>query len=503
MLPEKFLERITSQPYIDSEGLTAALQQPAEQSVRINWRKWHYPVNGYERVQWEPDGFYLPGRPLFAPDPLFHAGVYYPQESSGMFTGELFRQLTAGLSGLRVLDLCGAPGGKSTHLSSIIGDDGVLVANEVIASRAAILAENVTKWGMGNTVVTQSDPSRFAALKDFFDVIVADAPCSGEGMFRSAVAVREWSPSNASLCSERQRRIVMEAWQALRPGGIFIYSTCTFNPAENEHNVSWLGENTGAESLSADITWMDGITEIRYRGVTGYGFHPGRIRGEGFFIAALRKPSEDGDDDRPNILIPGSGERSLGNRHYGKSESRSAGSRNNGGHESRSAGNRNHEFGDRSKSRAVMQPSARAYEEAEPLASFGRERLTVSNGRIIALAADAGLMSQISGSLNVIKYGTMIGEIKNGILIPAHDLAMSARRIPGTFAEHDLTRDEALSYLRLEPMRPERMPEGRVLVRYRGVALGFVNNLGSRVNNGYPRQWRLRMTAPQGYAEIL
>jgi 16S rRNA C967 or C1407 C5-methylase (RsmB/RsmF family)/NOL1/NOP2/fmu family ribosome biogenesis protein len=454
MLPEKFLERIKSQPYIDSEGLTAALQQPAEQSVRLNPRKWHSPVTGYERVPWEPDGYYLPGKPLFAPDPLFHAGVYYPQESSGMFTGELFRQLTAGRRGLRVLDLCGAPGGKSTHLSSIIGDDGVLVANEVIASRAAVLAENVTKWGMGNTVVTQSDPSRFASLPDFFDLIVADAPCSGEGMFRSAVAVQEWSPSNAGLCSERQRRIVMEAWQALRPGGIFIYSTCTFNPSENEHNVSWLGENTGAESLAADITGMDGITEIRYRGVTGYGFHPGRVRGEGFFIAALRKPSEDGDV-----------------------KSR--------------------------KSRAGMQPSPRACEEAEPLASFGRERLTVSNGRIIALAADAGLMSQISRSLNVIKYGTMIGEIKNGILIPAHDLAMSARRIPGTFTEHDLTRDEALAYLRLEPMRPESMPEGRVLVRYRGVALGYVNNLGSRVNNGYPRQWRLRMKAPQGYAEIL
>jgi len=477
MFPEKFLERITSQPYIDAEGLTAALQRPAEQTVRVNPRKWHYPVAGYERVQWEPNGYYLPGKPLFAPDPLFHAGVYYPQESSGMFTGELFRQLTEGRGGLRVLDLCGAPGGKSTHLSSLIGDDGVLVANEVIGSRAAVLAENVTKWGMGNTVVTQSDPSRFAALPGFFDVIVADAPCSGEGMFRSSVAVQEWSLSNARLCSERQRRIVMEAWQALRPGGIFIYSTCTFNPAENEHNVSWLSESTGAESLAADITGMDGITEISYRGVTGYGFHPGRVRGEGFFIAALRKPSQDGNNNSPENMIPGSRDRSFG-------------SRNTGGRESRN-------------SHAGIQSSTKAYEVAESLASFGRERLTVSDGRIIAMAADAGLMSQISGSLNVIKYGTMIGEIKNGILIPAHDLAMSVRRIPGIFSEHDLTRDEALAYLRLEPMQPEIMPAGRVLVSYRGVALGFVNNLGSRVNNGYPRQWRLRMSAPPGYREIL
>jgi 16S rRNA C967 or C1407 C5-methylase (RsmB/RsmF family)/NOL1/NOP2/fmu family ribosome biogenesis protein len=503
MLPEKFLERLASQPYINAAGLTAALQQPAGQSVRVNLRKWHYPVTGYERVQWEPDGFYLPGKPLFAPDPLFHAGVYYPQESSGMFTGELFRQLTAGRSGLRVLDLCGAPGGKSTHLSSLIGDDGLLVANEVIGSRAAVLAENITKWGMGNTVVTQSDPSRFAALPGFFDVIVADAPCSGEGMFRSPVAVQEWSLSNARLCSERQRRIVMEAWQALRPGGIFIYSTCTFNPAENEHNVSWLGESTGAESLAADISGLYGITEIRYKGVTGYGFHPGRVRGEGFFIAALRKPSQGGDDECPNNEIPGSGDRSFGSRNTGSLNPGGREDRIQGSRENRKTGSR-HPGGNMSRdSRAGMQPSAKAYEVAESLASFGRERLTVSDGRIIALAADAGLISQLSGSLNVIKYGTMIGDIKNSILIPANDLAMSVRRIPGTFAEHDLSRDEALAYLRLEPMRPERMPEGRVLVRYRGVALGFVNNLGSRVNNGYHRQWRLRMAAPPDYREIL
>lgn len=506
MFPEKFLERIASQPYIDAAGLTAALQDPAESSVRVNRRKWNEAVTSYDRVIWEPDGYYLPGRSLFAFDPLFHAGVYYPQESSGMFTGEFFRQLTAGRRGLRVLDLCGAPGGKSTHLSSIIGDNGVLVSNEVIASRAAVLAENVTKWGIGNTVVTQSDPSRFAALPGFFDVIVADVPCSGEGMFRSPVAVQEWSASNARLCSERQRRIVMEAWHALTPGGIFIYSTCTFNPAENEQNLSWLGEKTGAEPLAADITSMDGITEIRYRGVTGYGFHPGRVRGEGFFIAALRKPSQSVEDSRTNSGSPVSGENSFGSRNPGKSERRSAGSRNTGIREGRTSGNRNH--GNRESSSTYargegMRPFSGAFEAAESLTSFERERVTVHEGRIIALAGDAGLISQISGSLNVIKYGTMIGEIKNNTLIPAHDLAMSVRRIPGFFPEYDLNRDEALAFLRLEPVRPERIPEGRVLVRYRGVPLGFVNNLGTRVNNGYPRQWRLRMAAPPGYTEIL
>ena len=310
MLPSEFLERIRTQAYIDSVGLVKALSGPAATSVRINVRKWSQQINGYERVEWEPDGYYLPGRPLFTADPLFHAGVYYPQESSSMFAGEIFRQLTTGKDGLRVLDLCGAPGGKSTHLAHLVGDDGLLVANEVIRSRAAVLAENITKWGTGNVMVTNADPSRFALLPDFFDVILADAPCSGEGMFRSPVAVSEWSVHNARLCSERQRRIVMEAWPSLKPGGILIYSTCTFNPAENEENIAWLANIAGAlslpvtlpdaQSLSATLPGVrshpgsipggSNIVPIRFSGIEGYGFHPGRIRGEGFFIAALRKP---------------------------------------------------------------------------------------------------------------------------------------------------------------------------------------------------------------------
>src|SRR5512133_610333 len=153
MLPEEFLKRINTQTYIDSQSLQAALLQPAPVSVRINPAKWTAEVSGYERVPWEPNGFFLPARPLYTLDPLFHAGAYYPQEASGMFTGELFRQVTSGMKNLRVLDLCGAPGGKSTHISSILGDNGFLVANEVIRQRASILAENVTKWGIGNTVV--------------------------------------------------------------------------------------------------------------------------------------------------------------------------------------------------------------------------------------------------------------------------------------------------------------------------------------------------------------
>ncbi|MDZ7635525.1 MAG: rRNA cytosine-C5-methyltransferase [Bacteroidales bacterium] len=474
MLPEEFLKRISGQSYLDAHALEEALGRQAEVSVRVNPHKWPHPVTGYEKVGWEPHGYHLPAKTLFTPDPLFHAGVYYPQESSGMFTGELFRQVTAGKNDLRVLDLCGAPGGKATHLSALLAGhglipggsmaashplpagDSLLVANEVIRPRAAVLAENITKWGMGNTIVTQNDPSRFASLPGFFDVIVADAPCSGEGMFRSAVAVQQWSVQNTRLCSERQRRIVMEVWPALKPGGILIYSTCTFNPAENEENLSWIRETTGAEPLTADLSGTDGITVISHNGIEGYGFYPGKVRGEGFFIAALRKPAGSGSGSAV-----------------------------------------------RDRRRGVMRQSDPALTRAEPLADFDRSRLIMTGNRIIALAAEPHVLSQLSERLTIVKSGTMIGELKNDDLVPAHDLAMSIRQKRGAWPEYSLSYDEAVSFLRLEQIAAARMPAGRVLVNYRGVPLGFVKNLGKRVNNGYPQSWRIRMEKQEGYREIL
>ena len=454
MFPEEFLERIKKQSYLDSEGLTEALQKPAEVSVRVNRHKWPFPVTGFESVAWEPEGYYLHGLTLFAPDPLFHAGVYYPQESSGMFIGEMFRQLTGDMAPMRVLDLCGAPGGKSTHLSSLLADDGLLVSNEVIGTRAAILAENITKWGIGNTIVTQNDPSRFASLPGFFDVIVADAPCSGEGMFRSPVAVREWSVANTRLCSERQRRIVMDAWPALRPGGILIYSTCTFNPAENEENIEWIRTSTGSESLELDVSQMNEIAELEYKGIRGYGFYPGRVRGNGFFASALRKPH-----DRPSSLrLP--------------------------------------------RKNLTVIPS-RIENRIRELVTFDHDRLFMDKDRVVALAAGKGIFSHLSTKLKVIKSGTVIGDIRKDQLVPAHDLAMSVWQKPGSWPEYDLSPEEAKAFLRHDLMNPGLVPEGRVLVRYRGVPLGFVNNLGNRINNGYPQSWRLRMDKPENYSEIL
>ncbi len=477
MLPPDFLERIHRQSYIDADTLAAALEGPSVTSVRVNSLKWLRAVERYPRVEWEPDGYYLPDRPLFTADPLFHAGVYYPQESSSMFAGEVFRQLTAGMTGVRVLDLCGAPGGKSTHLARLIGDDGILVANEVIRTRASVLAENITKWGIGNTMVTNADPSRFSMLPGFFDVIVADAPCSGEGMFRSPVAVREWSMQNARMCSERQRRIVMESWPALRPGGLLIYSTCTFNPAENEENVSWFMEQTGAESVPVELPDGSPVVAVRSGNAEGYGFHPGRVNGDGFFIAAIRKPTEAsqirGMNDSGGRMKAGRG------LLYGQGPVL------------------------RKVKKEQTRSASRAFERSEHVALFDRSRIVMHGDRIIALAADSELFGYIAGRLPVVKPGTTIGELKNNILIPAHDLAMSVKLREEAWPHHPLSGEEALAYLRLEAPAAAGMPPGRVILTYRGVALGFANNLGTRVNNGYPQPWRIRMERGGAVTEIL
>jgi len=206
-----------------------------------------------------------------------------------MFLEQAVRQSSGSLKDIRVLDLCGAPGGKSTLLSEIIGPQSLLVANDTIRSRASILSETITKWGAVNTLVTRNDPSAFGRLPGYFDIILVDAPCSGEGMFRSEIAVNEWSVENTAHCSERQKRILMDIWPALKENGILIYSTCTFNPGENEENIKWLIDRHEAEIVRLNISEFKGIKEIDYQGIYGYGFYPGQVKGEGFFISVIRK----------------------------------------------------------------------------------------------------------------------------------------------------------------------------------------------------------------------
>ncbi len=444
--------RLVSQKYIDSEELLHSLEQPSPVSIRINPSKWLLRPAASTPVPWCDTGYYLPYRPVYTLDPLFHSGCYYPQEASGMFLQQAFRQATEDRKGLRILDLCGAPGGKSTLLSELAGDHSLLIANEVIRARAAILSETITRWGAVNTLVTQNDPSVFARLPGYFDVIVADAPCSGEGMFRNPVAVKEWSYENTLLCSERQKRIIMDVWPALRENGILIYSTCTFNPGENEENIRWLADNHSTECIKLDTEGYEGIKEIDYNGIYGYGFHPGKIKGEGFFISVMRKTDKEKSTDRFARL------------------------------------------------RSEFRPGKKDIETTERWTSFKAGNMLRKGDELYALPCNADEYTLLFSNLKIIRPGTKVSVVRKNDYIPAHELALSQALKEDVFPFAEADHSTALAYLGRETVTAA-MPGPRWnLLTYKGINLGFVKNLGNRLNNYYPVEWRIRMNIP-GSAE--
>ena len=447
------MQRIKLQQYIDSDALLCALEEPSQASIRINHEKWKRQPMNAEPVPWCKDGFYLNSRPSFTADPLFHSGCYYPQEASSMFLEQVFMQTIGSKEYSRVLDLCGAPGGKSTHLSALIGDRGFLVANEVIRTRAAILSENITKWGFGNTIVTNNDPSEFGNLKGYFDVILIDAPCSGEGMFRDPAALREWSPGNTLLCAQRQKRILTDIWPALKEGGILIYSTCTFNPAENEENVKWLTTKGTAECLTLDIAQFKDIKVIDYQGIIGYGFYPGKIKGEGFFISAIRKTEKSEENKIKNPKNP---------------------------------------FKRLNKDGLLT---------ANTWTVFPDSNLISSGADIISFAGNINDYIILSQNIKIIKGGTRLCSVKNKNLIPYHELALSTGLRKEVFCTAELDYNQAVSYLRRDNFILPDAPKGWLIVTYKGVNLGFINNIGKRINNYYPVEWRIRMSVPESGKE--
>jgi len=447
MFPEEFVRRITAQEYINAEALLEALQGPSPVSIRINPLKWNRRPSDSGPVPWCSNGFYLPARPSYTLDPLFHSGCYYPQEASGMFLEQVFLQASCPAGNLRVLDLCGAPGGKSTLLSDLIGQDGLLVSNEVIRSRASTLAETITKWGSGNTLVTQSDPAVFARLPGFFDVILVDAPCSGEGMFRTEIAVSEWSAENTSLCAERQKRIIMDIWPCLKEDGILIYSTCTFNPGENEENIKWLTTHNEAECIRLDLKSFKEITEIDYQGIFGYGFYPGKVQGEGFFISAIRKKG------RQEKMVP------------------------------------------RISRITELKPGKSDLQIASEWADFKGEKIIKWGDEIIALPCCLEEYTHLYRNLRIVKAGTKLSVSKKNDNIPSHDLALSVRLKKDVFPSLPVSLDEAIAFLRRDNLSVSNMPKGWNILTYNGINLGFIKNIGSRINNYFPVEWRIRLDA--------
>lgn len=370
-----------------------------------------------------------------------------------MFLEQALQQAVDLTQPLRVLDLCGAPGGKSTQLASLLSPDSLLVTNEVIRSRASILAENITKWGSGNVLVTSNDPRDFNKLPGFFDVMVVDAPCSGEGMFRKdAHAVQEWSEENVKLCAQRQQRILTEVWEALKPGGILIYSTCTWNEAENEQNMAWLAGQQQAESIKLALPPEWNIVPSQMDGVEGYRFYPHLVQGEGFFMAVIRKTGE--------------AETSYGSSKKKKYKLTAAGK----------------------KEKALVQDWLQEPERYEWLQH---------NEVISAIPADLfEAADEVYQKLYVVYAGTEVAEVNGRKLKPMHALALSQHLNKESFVSINLNLDQALHYLRRDEVQLNLSGNDWLLLQYLGTPLGWAKLVGHRINNYYPKEWRIRMELP-------
>ena len=450
MFPEAFKHRLISQNYINAEFLLKALREASPVSIRINKSKWDKIPIGSEPVSWCESGYYLKSRPSYTLDPLFHAGCYYPQEASSMFLESAIKQVAASLDNINVLDLCGAPGGKSTHISSLLGPGSMLIANEVIRMRASVLAETISKWGSSNAIVTQNDPSSFGKLPGYFDIILVDAPCSGEGMFRTEIAKNEWSVDNTLHCSERQKRILMDIWPSLKENGILIYSTCTFNPAENEENLKWLAENNEVESIRIPIQENWGVEEIELKDLFGYRFLPHKVKGEGFFLTLIRK--KDGNSSYP---IP-------------------------------------------KKIKSRLEKMPKQFAEVRNWLTSENSEFFVKSEFLIAFPEDmVPTLNALMEQLRVISFGLPVAQFKKNDLLPEHTFALSVDRNPDLFKSVELELKDALLFQKKDEIRIDSTTKGWMLVTYQGVPLGFVKNLGNRVNNYFPKEWRIRMALPE------
>ncbi len=405
-----------------------------------------------ERVKWSSNGFYLVERPSFTLDPLFHAGAYYVQEASSMFLEEAIKQAVDITQPLKILDLCAAPGGKSTLIQSIISKESLLVANEVIKTRVNILTENITKWGAANVIVTNNDPKDFRRLPNYFDVIIVDAPCSGSGLFRKdANAINEWSENNVVLCAQRQQRILADILPSLKEGGVLIYSTCSYSQAEDEEICDWMFNKFKVESLKLKVDEEWGIVESG----GGYRFYPDKVKGEGFFIAAFRKETS-------GLLV----------NEKVKTQNLPAGRQ-----------------GSKTKREKLSQ---KEIEVLVPYINNANDFFFIKqNDEAIALPVHLEDDLQIiQSSLYIKKAGVRLGTIIRNNLVPAHDLAVS-NIISKNLPQIEVDKETALQYLRRAEIKIESALTGWVLLTHQQLSIGWIKIIANRINNYYPKDWRI------------
>jgi len=448
MLPFDFIEQMRPLLGAELDAFLQSLQTERETSVRVNDKIPFEQLTvlheaGLEEVPWCPDGYYLKHRPQFTLDPLLHAGCYYVQEASSMFLDEVLAQFVRPDS--IVLDMCAAPGGKSTLISQFLGEEGLLVSNEVVRSRVFVLSENIQKWGNGNTIVTHNPARDFGdQAENLFDCVLVDAPCSGEGLFRKdEEAVDEWSLKNVQMCAERQQEILRYVWPALKPGGVMIYSTCTYNDVEDEQSALFIRDTLGADVLKVSLepTW-----NIVESGKVGYHFYPHKTRGEGLYICVLRKRDGQYAPFRPKL---------------------------------------------------EKERNKKAIEGLSELRSWllHPDRWTIRQSDRFTDAYPLkykDLIEWFSMHFTCISTGFGMGEMRGKRVAPQHSLTMLKDFRKDIFPQVELSLEQALNYLRCEALVLEDRPTGILLMTYKGVPLGFVKNVGNHCNNLYPNEWRIR-----------
>lgn len=456
---ERLLEGLSSSP------VTSIRHHPLKVSQIVSEDE-QSPISfpADDPVPWCEGGYYLSTRPNFTFDPLLHAGAYYVQEAASMFIDHVVRQHIQ--QPILMLDLCAAPGGKSTALRAALPAGSMLVSNEVVRQRANILMENMQKWGHPDVMVTQAPPADYRRSKLIFDAILTDVPCSGEGMFRKdSGAISEWSTQNVIHCQRLQREIVADAWACLRPGGLLIYSTCTLNTKENEENIAWMMEELGAEVVKTEIDERWGITGslLPSLDVPVYRFIPGISRGEGLFMAVLRKNGE-------SISI-------LDDSHDKKNR--------------------------KNKKSAFQRSSGNKGVQALPVTEwlFDKESFAyIQQGEIIRAIPRKWqhIYDKLIG-LRVLHAGVEMATVRGRDFVPCHALALSSALRRGAFEEYAASYDEAIRYLRREAITlPVTTPRGFVLLTYKNLPLGFMKHLGTRSNNLYPQEWRIMSQMKEG-----
>jgi len=445
--PPNFLGSLAGEPGFDDQNFTNAHQNsPPPTSIRLNpFKSISLKTGG--QVPWCADGYYLDTRPSFTFDPLFHAGCYYVQEASSMFIGHILKQIKPDGETVKILDLCAAPGGKSTLLNSAMQADDLLVANEIIKTRVPVLSDNLSRWGTANTIVTNNDPRDFTKLKGFFDIILVDAPCSGSGMFRKdPAAMDEWSEANVSLCHQRQERILADIYPCLKEGGYLIYSTCSYSHQENEDILDWLCDEFEFESLQIPINTDWGIVETQsvLKKAWGYRFYPGKVKGEGLFAACLKKTGS---------------QESMGG------------------------------FKNKEQQKLVGK-------EIDLMKTYIKEPsdfyyFKVNDDWMAIYKHHIESLNVLARNLYIKKSGVRIGKLAGRDLVPDHELALSLIVNKDAFLETELDKEQAILYLRRENMMVDTVEKGWSLMNFEGFALGWAKLLPNRVNNYYPKEIRI------------